>query len=66
MDGHGSAQQAALTSLLGFVDGVLDDHWGLWFRLGLMPSVYLLIDRRQGFVLVDELTRFRVAWFSAE
>ncbi len=66
MDTHGTAQQAALTSLLGFVNGVLDDNRGWWFRLCLVPSVYLLVDRRQGFVLIDELLRLSVTGLGAE
>jgi hypothetical protein len=66
MYGHRSAQQAAFTSLLGFVDGMLDDHWGWGFRLCLVPSVYLLVDRRQGFVLIDELLRLSVTGLGAE
>jgi hypothetical protein len=66
MDGHGSAQQAAFPSLLGFVDGMFDDHWGWWFRLCLVPCVYLLVDRRQGFVLIDELLRLSVTRLGAE
>jgi hypothetical protein len=66
MDTHGTAQQAALASLLGFVNGVLDDNRGRWFRLCLVPSVYLLVDRRQGFVLIDELLRLSVAGLGAE
>ena len=66
MDTHGTAQQAALTSLLGFVDGMFDDHWCRRFWLRLVPSVYLLVDRRQGFVLIDELLRLSVTGLGAE
>lgn len=45
---------------------MLDDHWGWGFRLCLVPSVYLLVDRRQGFVLIDELLRLSVTGLGAE
>jgi len=66
VDTHGAAQQAAFTSLPCFVDGMLDDNRGWWFRLCLVPSVYLLVDRRQGFVLIDELLRLSVTGLGAE
>jgi hypothetical protein len=66
VDTHGAAQQTALTSLVGFVDGMFDDHWGWWLWLRLVPSIDLLVDRRQGFVLIDELLRLSVTRLGAE
>jgi hypothetical protein len=45
---------------------VLDDHWIRSFRLRSVPSVYLLVDGRQGFGLIDELLGLGVAGFGGE
>jgi hypothetical protein len=44
VDTHGAAQQAAFTSLLGFVDGMLHhDRWWGSRRLGFVPVGFGLI-----------------------
>jgi hypothetical protein len=45
---------------------VLDDHWIGSFRLRCVPSVHLLIDGRERFLLGNELLGFGVAGPSAE
>ena len=45
---------------------VLDDDRIGCFWLRFMPSVYLLVDRRNGFVLIDKPPRLLVAWFGVE
>jgi hypothetical protein len=45
---------------------VLDDHWIGSFRLRSVPSVHLLIDGRERFLLGNELLGFGVAGPSAE
>ena len=48
------------------IDRVLDDHWIGNFRLRSVPGVYLLVDGRQGFGLIDELLGLGVAGFGGE
>jgi hypothetical protein len=40
---------------------VLDDHWIGSFRLRSVPSVHLLVDGRERFLLIDELLGLGVA-----
>jgi len=56
----------AVAGLLYIVNRVLNNNWRRWFWLRLMPSVYLLVDRRQGLVLIDELLRLSVARLGAK
>jgi hypothetical protein len=62
---------AVLVTFPGCVDThaavrVLHDDWIGCFWLRFMPSVYLLVDRRNGLVLIDKLLRLGVAWFGVE
>jgi hypothetical protein len=66
VDTYAATKQATVTSLQGVVDGVLDDDRLRWFWLRFMPGVYLLVDRRDGFVLIDKPPRLLVAWFGVE
>lgn len=66
MDAHRATKQLAITSLHGFINGMLNNNWCGRFWLRLVPSVYLLVDRRQGFVLIDELLRLSVTGLGAE
>ena len=65
-DFHCPAEELAVTCLQNRIDRVLDDHWIGSFRLRRVPSVHLLIDGRQGFLLIDELFGLGVAGLGGE
>ena len=60
-DFHCPAEELAVTSLQNRIDRVLDDHWIGSFRLCRVPGVHLLVDGRNGLVLIDELLSLSVA-----
>ena len=45
---------------------MLDDDWIGSFRLRVVPGVHLLVNGRQGFVLIDELLGLGVTRFGGE
>ena len=61
-DLHRTAQKPAVTVLQNRIDRVLDDHWIRSCRLRRVPGVHLLVDGRQGFLLIDELIGVSVPW----
>ena len=65
-DLHRTAQKPAVTVLQNRIDRVLDDHWIRSCRLRRVPGVYLLVDGRQGFLLIDELLGVGVPWPGGE
>ena len=66
MDTHATTKQAAVAGLQGVVDRVLDDDWRRWFWLCFVPLLDRFVDRRQGFVLIDELLGLGVTGFGGE
>ena len=62
VDTHAATKQLTVTGLRW----VLDDDRLRWFWLRFMPGVYLLVDRRDGLVLIDELPCLLVAWFGVD
>lgn len=65
-DLHCTAQKPAVTGLQRVIDRVLDDHWIRSFRLHRVPSVHLLVNGRQSFLLIDELLGLGVAGLGGE
>ena len=59
---HAATKQLTVTGLRW----VLDDNWRRCFWLRFMPGVYLLVDRRNGLVLIDKPPRLLVAWFGVD
>lgn len=45
---------------------MLDDHWIGSFRLRRVKGIYLLVDGRQGFLLIDERLSLSVPWLGGE
>jgi len=66
MDAHCPTKQLAFACLHGFVNGMLNNNRCGRFWLRFVPSVYLLVDRRQRFVLIDELLCLSVTRLGAE
>ena len=67
VDTHAATEQLALTSLQLGVYGVLQHNRGRGVAgLRFMPGVYLLVDRRDGLVLIDEMLCLGVAWLGVE
>jgi len=66
VDTHATTKQAAVAGLQGVVDRVLDDDWRRWFWLCVVPSVHLLVNGRQGLVLIDEPLGLGVTGFGGE
>ena len=62
VDTHAATEQLTVTGLRW----VLDDDRLRWFWLRFMPGVYLLVDRRDGLVLIDELPGLLVAWLGVD
>lgn len=63
---HCPAEELAVAGLQNRIDRVLDDDWIWSFRLCRVPCVHLLVDRRQGFLLIDELLGVSVPWPGGE
>ena len=65
-DFHCPAEELTIARLQNWIDRVLDDHWIGSCRLRSVKGVYLLIDGRQGFLLIDELLGLSVPWPGGE
>jgi hypothetical protein len=61
VDTHAAAQQSGIARLQNRIDRVLDDHRIGSCRLRCVEGVHLLVDGRNGLVLIDELLNLGVA-----
>ena len=65
-DFHCPAEELAIARLQNRIDRVLNDHWIGNRRLRRVKGIYLLVDGRQGFLLIDELLGLGVPWPGGE